>query len=154
MPSPSLLPWGSRNEEWGLSIPAQILIVSDFIQHNKLEIHIWDPDGSAASVIDTAPWMIIGNGHLLKGKPATAMLPIQLIWAERIEITLRGLWGPAAKCHWSPQVTTNFETRAKAVSHSCDQLLAFLSHMHSFSLFLSSCFNTHRLELLHSLHWN
>lgn len=53
-----------------------------------------------------------------------------------------------------PLEATNFETRAKVFSHSCDQLLAFLSHMPSLSLFLTCCFKTRRLELLHFLHWN
>lgn len=96
---------------------------------NPSEIHSWAPDGSVAGVIDVAPLMIIEIGYLLKGKPC---YPFPWAVFMSVEITLRDLWGPGAKPHWSPQASTDFGSRAKAVLHSVISILVTHAFTQSF----------------------
>lgn len=117
---------------------------------NPSEIHSWAPDGSVAGVIDVAPLMIIEIGYLLKGKPC---YPFNFL--GQCSWVLRLLWGIFEDLVQNPTgvhrppLTLDQEPR-----QFCTPLSAFLSHMHSLSLFLSYWFNIYRLELLESFPWN
>lgn len=66
---------GIKSKDWASQCRFLLFLISSKIT-NPLEIHTWDPGGSAAGMMDTAPWMILDRDHLLKGKSAMAVLPI------------------------------------------------------------------------------